>query len=224
VAATLALGICATIATSWLCMRLYMTVDGDSRDTTQAILESPAQIGWTSATNGPDTVACEFLDWPFHPDCDADVDQHLAAAREHEPEIAVAPDVDAGWPLDESLRVADQLDRHAETVVVVPKSVRPARVPDTYRVGVPVANYGGGVPWSLWDYRDHETHILGGGPRRQLTVARHLDSVASVDTSALSKICQYGEWDGGTQDAEHKDYRERLRSSLINYHDVLQQL
>jgi len=202
-----------------------MTVAGNSHDTTHAILESPARIGWRSDVTPPTDVACRFLDWPFLPDSDGDADHHISVAQEHGPEIAVAPDVTSDRGLNTSLQVANALNEHAETVVVVPKSVRPERVPDRYRVGIPAAGYGGGTPWSLWEYRDcPETHILGGGPARQQRIAHHLPTVESVDTSALSKICRFGEWDGGTQDAEHKDYRERLRSSLINYHYALQQL
>jgi len=103
-------------------------------------------------------------------------------------------------------------------VIVVPKTVRPERVPDRFRVGVPLANYGSGAPWLLSDYRDcGGVHLLGGPPKRQLRAREYLP-VASVDTATLGQRCRFGLWDDGATDApDGWDYRRRLRESLDNY-------
>lgn len=193
-----------------------MTVDGRQQDTTAAIRASDAHLGATSDT--PTLHPPAFVDFPFT-NPDATFADHLVRVRTVEPRLAVAPDIENGRTPETVIEQADQLARHAETVIIVPKSVHPSRVPDRFRVGVPLASFGSGAPWSTWDYRHcRSVHLLGGGPTRQHHAAACLSGVDSLDTSALGKLCRFGYWDSGTLDApEDWDYRRRLRESLDNY-------
>lgn len=173
---------------------VIVTVDGYSRDTIAAVQAGGGLVGLASdTTTVPESVGVEFVDWPFledrHRDTGFPVDDHVAAVAAYLPRYAVAPDVEPPRSLDEVLRVADRLDRHAEQVIVVPKTVDPARIPECYRVGVPFRNE---FSTSLFtntfdDFRGLEdVHILGGNPNHQFILATRYElDVGSVDTPKI---------------------------------------
>lgn len=201
---------------------VYMTVQGRSRDTTLAICRSRARFGVESGQDYLDGYCPRFVDFPFT-DPDATFADHLEVVRQTAPELTVAPDVEKGRTLEEVVKKADRLLTYSQSVIIVPKSVHPSEVPDRFRVGVPLADFGSDAPWSVWDYHDcGELHLLGGGPARQLNVRDHAPApIASVDTATLGKCCRFGWWDGVSCDApEGMDYRERLEASLNHYTDV----
>jgi len=200
---------------------LYMTVQGRSQDTTEAIVESSAKLGVAADKDWIQKYEPKFVDFPFT-NPDATFDDHLEVVREVEPELTVAPDIEKGRDVDEVLRQADMLADYADDVIIVPKDCHPSVVPSRFRIGVPLATFGSDAPWTAWDYRGcGEVHILGGSPRHQLEIARHLP-VASCDTATLGKRCRFGMWDGVSCDAPGGgDYRRRLKESLDNYVGVL---
>jgi len=196
-----------------------MTVEGRSKDTTVAIDESDANLGVESTKDWLDGYTPTFVDFPFTDD-DAEFSDHYEVVAEVQPEVAVAPDIEKGRTLESVVAKADRLLAHATNVIVVPKSVHPERVPDRFRVGVPLADYGSGAPWGAFAYRRCDSlHLLGGGPSRQLTAAKSLPAtVDSVDTASLGKCSRFGYWDGRSTDAPDEwDYRRRLKESLDNY-------
>lgn len=197
---------------------VYMTVQGRSQDTTEAIVESDCYLGVESSNDWLDGYTPEFLDFPFT-DPDAGFAEHLGLVKAVEPTLTVAPDIEKGRTLASVTAQADRLSQHADSVVVVPKAVHPSEVPERFRVGVPLADYGSDAPWGLWDYQScHELHLLGGGPTRQMEVGLHLSAVESVDTATLGKYARFGYWDGGDRDApDGWGYKRRLRESLDNY-------
>lgn len=197
-----------------------MTVEGRSEDTTKAIVESPARLGVESSNDYLAGYTPSFIDFPFT-DPDATFADHLRVVRDTKPSLTVAPDIEQGRTLAEVVTKADILSQYSDSVIVVPKSVHPSEVPDRFRVGVPLADYGSGAPWGAWDYRDcRSLHLLGGGPARQQRAARALppDRIDSLDTATLGKVSRFGYWNEGTTDAlDHWDYRRRLRESLTHY-------
>lgn len=198
-----------------------MTVQGRSQDTTAAIADSDAQLGVESTNDWLDGYTPKFVDFPFT-DPDADFSDHVAVVEQVQPEVAVAPDIEKGRTLASVTAKADTLLAHATNVIVVPKDVHPSQVPERFRVGVPLADYGTGAPWGAWDYRKCSSlHLLGGGPSRQLTAAQSLTNIESVDTASLGKQCRFGYWDDGGKDAPDEwDYKKRLKVSLNNYAEV----
>jgi len=201
---------------------MYMTVQGRSQDTTEAIAESSARLGVESGHNWIESYTPRFVDFPFT-DPEATFSDHLEVVQQVRPEVAVAPDIEKGRTLGEVVEKADRLLQYSESVIVVPKSVHPREVPGRFRVGVPLADFGSGAPWSNWAYRDcREVHLLGGGPARQRKTAKCMAApIASVDTATLGKCSRFGYWDGVSTDApEGWDYKRRLTESLNNYADV----
>lgn len=197
---------------------VYMTTQG-SEDVTRAARESDAHLGIESTWRAADDDPVAFIDYPFT-DESATFEDHLAVVAEHEPALTVAPDVEAGRRLDDVVDQADRLDEHADAVVVVPKDVHPSEVPDRFRVGVPLANFGSGAKWAAWDYVGcGPVHLLGGSPNRQLALGAHLP-VSSVDTATLGQRCRFGTWERYRcvdDPPEDWDYRQRLRHALNEY-------
>lgn len=198
---------------------LYMTAKGRGVDVTEAITESDALLGAPSSSDWLDGYTPKFLDYPFT-EPDISFSDHLRVVRRVEPRLAVAPDIEKGRTLDEAVEAGDELLKHADDVILVPKSVHPDRVPDRFRVGMSVGDFGSCASWSVWRYRDCDSvHILGGSPNEQLTICNHLNNVESVDTATLGQRCRFGIWDGKCVDdpPEEWDYKRRLYESLNNY-------
>lgn len=199
---------------------LIMTIS-NAGDTAQAILQSPARIGIESSKEWPYDFPPYFLDFPFT-DPAAGFDEHLKAVKEYSPKLTVAPDVEKGRKLDRVIRMGNKLLQHSENVILVPKSCHPSNIPDRFRVGLPLANFGSGTPYGIWDYKDcRSVHILGGSPNIQLKIISHLGNVDSVDSYTLGMRAQYGAWDGKAIDAKDMNYKSRLKLSLNNYSSFL---
>lgn len=207
-------------------VKCYMTVEGRSQDTHAAIAASPFELGVKSSADYLEQYSVEFVDFDFvNPRWTFGL--HELAVRRIQPTLTVAPDIEKGRDPETVYNQADQLLESADYVVVVPKDVHPSTVPDRFRVGVPLADYGTGAEWGVWDYVQHggEKHLLGGGPSRQLDIKGHL-SIASLDTGTLGKRARYGVWtvDDGYTDPprDDMDFQERLTLSLREYHSVWQ--
>jgi len=203
--------------------QFIMTVQNDG-DVAAAIADTSAELGYVSSLHNISRTPF-FLDYPFT-NPDSCFNDHLAAAKRLNPKIAVAPDIEKGLSLSDGLRQADLLSDHADTVVVVPKSVHPSEIPQRFRVGLTMANFGSSAPWTLGDYRDCESiHFLGGPPHRQMIAIEHGLAIDSMDSFALGIQAMYGVWDGKKKDAPSGwDYRRRVTESIRNYCRILEGL
>jgi len=198
-------------------VEVYMTVN-NGEETAKAIHRSKARVGFEACNGWPLEDTAGFVDWPFT-DPDAGFEEHLEVVREHEPKLTTAPDVENGRSLEDVVEMADELNRHAEHVIVVPKDCHPTEIPDRFRVGLTAGRFGSMAPWSVWEYRNVDSvHILGGSPSEQLAIGAHGVSVDSVDSFSLGRRAQFGIWDDGAKDADDDlDYYDRLELSLNNY-------
>jgi len=199
-----------------------MTVRSDG-DVAAAIVDTNAKLGYVSTVSiGRDPY---FLDYPFT-NPNSSFDEHLAAAKRLKPKITVAPDIEKGLSLSESVEQADQLAEYSDTVVIVPKSVHPSEVPERFRVGLTLANYGSNAPWLIWDYKKCSSiHLLGGPPHRQLEVLNYGLPVDSLDGFSLGVYAMWGIWDGKKQPApDHWDYKRRVKVCIDNYCDLIKKL
>jgi len=199
-----------------------MTVRSDG-DVVKAITNTDAYLGYVSSLNIERKAY--FLDYPFT-EPNSTFEDHLAAAKRLKPKIAVAPDIEKGLSLEESIDQADALAEHADTVVMVPKSVHPSAVPDRFRTGLTLANYGSDAPWMVWDYQSCSSiHLLGGPPHRQLEVMNYGLKVDSLDGFSLGVYAMWGIWDGKKQQPpEEWDYLKRLEVCIDNYCRILKSL
>jgi hypothetical protein len=147
---------------------------------------------------------------------DFDFQAHLDEVKHYNPKYAVAPDIENTEKIHTRLDQADRLNDHAETVIVVPKGVKPTQVPSRFRVGLPAQDRFGGVPWPVWDYRNCDSvHILGGSPKRQQELS-HYVNVDSVDTASPLKAARFGDvWDEQWRE-QGANYYDRIEISMTN--------
>lgn len=168
------------------------------------IYRTGALVGMESMnTRPPDNIPVEFVDWPFSklgefPDVGELFDAHLKVVRGEQPRYAVAPDIDATVSSEDGLAWAEELQDHCETVIVVPKTVRPIEVPDRYRVGMPCQERYGPTPWQWPEYQECESvHLLGGSPKKHHEILKHYVAVESLDTTSPLRAASFGGyWDG----------------------------
>lgn len=200
-----------------------MTIAGRG-DTAKAIKDSSAQMGIESSKTWPFDHSPHFLDFPFT-DENATFADHLSQARKTQPELTVAPDVEAGRDLDAVVEMGDELLEHASNVIIVPKECHPTDIPDRFRVGLTIGSFGSMAPWGIFEYVECDSiHLLGGSPSEQLSVISHGLAIDSVDSYTLGVRAQYGMWDGVAKDAPDEwHYKKRLEESLTNYVQAVNQ-
>lgn len=193
-----------------------------------AIAKSEAHLGYESnQTRPPGKYTIDFVDFPFT-DEDATYEEHLEAVQQEVPKYAVAPDVE-DRDLETVIEMADELRQYVtEAVIVVPKETHPREIPDRFRVGVPLANFGSDAPWQWDDYAEAtELHLLGGAPQKQLSFAKRVGNVKSIDGATFVKSASFGDvwcphksryWHetGG----EQMDYYERISASIHNINEA----
>ena len=209
---------------------VYTTAES-GKETSRAIGDSAATLGFESSqTRPPEQYEVEFIDWGFNSDHPITFEEHLETVRREQPEVAVAPDIEDDRDPATVYEQADQLLNHAEHVVIVPKDIEPSEVPNRFRVGVPLANFGSDAPWSLSEFVGvGDVHLLGGSPTVQLAVVESDIEVASVDGAAainsLEQAAKVWTWEGEyircwVQVDEGTRY-EKLRASLNNIANAL---
>lgn len=197
-------------------IRHYVTVRG-GEDVASAVTQSAALAGVESSETWERDDAPQFIDYPFT-DPNADFDDHLEVVAEHSPRLTVAPDVEDGRELSEVVRMADELLTHAQNVIVVPKDCRPSDVPDRFRVGMTVGDFGSMAEWPVYAYQSCDSvHLLGGTPTEQLKMLNYV-RVDSMDSFTMGVRAKYGMWDGkAIHGGKELTYRQRLTRSLDNY-------
>lgn len=154
------------------------------RQTARAVRAGGGIVGIRSSESPPEGVPIGFVDWPFALD-NPSMQSYIDMVEGLSPKYAVAPDVEEGRSLDETLAIAEELQQYADRVIVVPKDVPVSAVPEEYIVGIPFRNewdQDTGVN-AFADFRGRQVHILGGNPTEQLKLARRFDlDVVSVDS------------------------------------------
>lgn len=198
------------------------------KETTAVIAKSEAHLGYESnQTRPPEKYDIDFVDFPFT-DEDATFEDHLEAVKRETPRFTVAPDVESR-DLETVIDMADQLRQYVtEAVIVVPKDTHPKHIPDRFRVGVPLANYGSDAPWKWDEFGEaDELHLLGGAPQKQLAFAKRVGNVESIDGATFVKSAKWGDvWCPHKSRYWHEtgneqmDYYERISASIHNIHEA----
>lgn len=163
-----------------------------------------------------------FLDIDWKNYC---FDSHLAAAVRYRPFVTVARDVECVTQLDKVLREANELQKYATRVIIVPKDLRlegtmHQSIPNEFLLGYSVpTRYGGtkicpeAFEWSV--------HLLGGRPDAQRRLANHMP-VVSIDCNRFTYDAQYGDYFDGKLFRPHPKggYENCLRDSIANINSL----
>lgn len=197
-----------------------------SKDPLKTVKKSPAILGIEASYNLRDPQL-DFVDYPFTKD-NFGFEEHLQVVKEVKPKYTVAPDVEKGLKLKEAIRMADQLQDHAENVIMVPKCVKPEDIPDRFVVGYPnQPKFGSNGNNMLYDFQKAERiHILGGSPTRIFQALHYLGKKSvSCDTSSIWTAGSYGKvWTGGSwTERPDLEYYERVLRSLQNFKKELEE-
>lgn len=199
---------------------VYATTES-GRDTASAIVNSDARLGFeASKSRPPEDYSLEFVDYPFTADTPPEFDDYLPIIKREQPTVAVAPDIEDGRDPNDVFDMADEMANYAEHVVVVPKEIEPAEVPDRFRTGLPLADFGSDSPWEWADFLECESvHILGGPPQAQRQVAQTYIPVDSVDGATMVKASNFGkvwQWPDTWIEVPWSDFYDRIETSLNN--------
>lgn len=180
---------------------IILTGNG-SRDSTIAAARGGALIGFESTnTRPPDCLNINFVDWPFQDVRDygerpSDIfDAHLNIVKEEQPKYAVAPDIQGDVKPRDVYAWARTLEQHCDTVIIVPKTIDPVRVPSRFRVGIPCQNKFAGQYWNTYDYLACDSvHLLGGSPHLHYELIYGIGiPVESLDTSVPVTSAGWGD-------------------------------
>jgi len=195
-------------------------------------LKLAIQFGWRPGaryTNLRDIRGLPFEEWGFldihwKRYCFA---QHLAAAAQARPFITVARDIESIFKLDLILREAEELNRYASHVVIVPKDARLSGrlnelIPRQYILGYSVPTRYGSTPIKPEHFR-RPVHLLGGRPDVQRRLAMQMP-VVSLDCNRFTLDARFGDYFDGEIFRPHPKggYRRCIKDSIKNIEKLWQ--
>jgi hypothetical protein len=136
-----------------------------------------------------------------------DHDLHREVVAQFRPKYATVRDImtrkqcrEAGveyYDLDQIMRWAEELEAHAENVIVIPKYDCLKDIPDRYVLGYSIPTSYGGTPMPIEAFAGRRIHLLGGSPKRQYQHWSAVpDDVVSVDTNYINMVSAHGRIDG----------------------------
>lgn len=168
------------------------------------------------------------IDWKNY-----DWEEHKFAVKEHRPKYAVVPDVCNEDDLSYSMKLAQEIEKHCENVIVVPK-VKDIiyRIPNKYIIGISVpTSYSGFIP-RVSNLEKRKIHLLGGSPNQQKELWKYYSimglEVTSVDINCHNKASNYGNyWNGykWVHEGKHKiDKYEAFRRSCVGILSMWEEL
>lgn len=98
------------------------------------------------------------------------------------------------FTLDQILTWAEELERYAENVIIIPKEDVLHEIPERYVLGYSVPTAYGATPLPIETFRGRRIHLLGGSWKAQRALlATMLDDVVSIDFNALHKAAGKGQ-------------------------------
>jgi hypothetical protein len=188
------------------------------------VLHIAARFGWLPGaryTNLRDVrefakIGFIDIDWKHY-----DFQRHIDAVKATRPLLTVARDVEHYSELRQVLRQAEQLAKHAEHVVVVPKDRRLVPLLKTiashFILGYSVPTKYGLTTIPPASFDGWPVHLLGGRPDSQRELARALN-VVSVDCNRFTLDAAYGDYFDGVTFRQHPvgGYERCLADSLRN--------
>ena len=160
----------------------------------------------------------DFLDFNFHK---PNFRKHLDIVKRFQPKYAIAPDLYTQEQLPEVLEQAEQLAKHAEQVIIVPKFSGAIRqMPKQYIIALSVpSKYGDCGNILMAEFFGRKVHLLGGSPHYQYKLWRHLPGadIISIDGNAYMLSANFGDF----WDADKCGWNRTLRGKSIDRGELI---
>ncbi|WP_417364268.1 DUF6610 family protein [Galbibacter sp.] len=167
------------------------------------------EYGWqpsaryTNLRDVQDFDKVNFIDIDFK---NYDFDKHLDAVKATKPHLTVAQDVFHLDELDRTLEQAEQLNKHADKVIIVPKAlgfegILESAIPRNYILGFSVPTKYGGTELNPKEFK-RPVHLLGGRPDTQRELG-NLMNIYSFDCNRFTLDAKFGDYFVGTKFVPH---------------------
>lgn len=118
----------------------------------------------------------------------------------------------AYYTFDEVMAMAEDVQQHAENVIIIPKYDCIADIPEKYMLGYSVQSSYGSTPLPAAKFEGRRVHLLGGSWANQLRYLSILgESIVSIDFNHCLKIAMYAQYN--TMDGKVKALPEDMRPS-----------
>jgi len=99
------------------------------------------------------------------------------------------------YTLKEILAFAEDLQKVAENVIIIPKYDCVDEIPPSYVIGYSVPSSYGSTPIPITRFAGRRIHLLGGSLKDQIGYVNQMpDEVVSLDTNWVNKIANYGQF------------------------------
>ncbi len=133
-------------------------------------------------------------------------ERHLEAVEKHRPHLTVARDIFNLDELSAILEEAEQLNKYADKVIIVPKDIRFAGkiedlIPKHFILGYSVPTKYGGTELDPYEFK-RPTHLLGGRPDVQRKLAEKIN-VYSFDCNRFTLDAGFGDYFVGDKFQPH---------------------
>ena len=149
-------------------------------------------------------LSVDFLDNEF---TDYNHEKHVEAVKLFTPQYATVRDLmtkkqckEAGneyYSFEQIMEWAEEVDEHAENVIVIPKYDCIEDIPEKFMLGYSIPSSYGGTPLPLEAFKGRRVHLLGGNWKRQLGALGVLEEdVVSLDNNHMAKIAAFGTFYG----------------------------
>lgn len=154
-----------------------------------------------------------------------DLELHLEVCARVKPKYVVCPDILALSEVDAKLKYAENLQKHAKNVIVVPKCDCLHEVSENYVIGYSMPTQYGACELPEWYFQGRKIHLLGGSLKQQ-RFQRNFNfwDVVSIDGNGWTRALNFGEYIG--KDGKYKQmrnvestYQKRMQISLENIAD-----
>lgn len=129
---------------------------------------------------------------------------HLEVVEKLKPKYCTVRDImtrhqceEAGikyYDFDTVLAWAEELEKYAENVIVIPKYDCIKDIPERFVLGYSVPTSHGGTPLPIEMFAGRRVHLLGGSPNKQIAYWQRIpDDVVSIDNNYILKMANFGQ-------------------------------
>jgi hypothetical protein len=164
-------------------------------------VQSTGSGGVCSVANYQKSHKVQFIDQDYF---NYDHASHTEAVKKHKPKYCTVRDImtkhqceEAGikyYDFDTILAWAEELERYAENVIVIPKYDCIKDIPERFVLGYSVPTSHGGTPLPIELFKGRRVHLLGGSPNKQIAYWQRIpDDVVSIDNNYILKMANFGQ-------------------------------